>query len=426
VIANRNISSTSAPVDPPPADICKVRKSKRASSISTRLLHCREIKEMTDQKILLENELKESRESNKFLEKELEESKKKLKSTQNMLSRCRDAQSKTVKKKVSRMGDLKTLCQDIDKIFSMHFPGKHGQTRAKLLLDALSSGLLFHREAIPLLDEMKQLYVRNVFKDWKVLKAFDCSSIGAFKTSTIKALNSVLDEGKIGLFPSLSAIDSARQMLDSYAMEKVGCCREMTKYGEMYYLNFDHAIHLLLKATGLYGKAQRASVSISFTADGALLLNSRTHISCGIKITDVDGIHPVAKLPLTAVDEDTKETFYNCMQSRELCAILVMADAKDSKELYSDVFKDFYEYAERLWIYGMPECDGEPALRPFTSLHPQDMKSMQTVSKQGGNCKMKHFFAIFAVVQSINLHPTTQVKIAAFAARNVIDKSATI
>jgi hypothetical protein len=381
---------------------------------------------MTDQKILLENELKESRESNKFLEKELEESKKKLKSTQNMLSRCRDAQSKTVKKKVSRMGDLKTLCQDIDKIFSMHFPGKYGQTRAKLLLDALSSGLLFHGEAIPLLDEMKQLYVRNVFKDWKVLKAFDCSSIGAFKTSTIKALNSVLDEGKIGLFPSLSAIDSARQMLDSYAMEKVGCGREMTKYGEMYYLNFDHAIHLLLKATGLYGKAQRASVSISFTADGALLLNSRTHISCGIKITDVDGIHPVAKLPLTAVDEDTKETFYNCMQSRELCAILVMADAKDSKELYSDVFKDFYEYAERLWIYGMPECDGEPALRPFTSLHPQDMKSMQTVSKQGGNCKMKHFFAIFAVVQSINLHPTTQVKIAAFAARNVIDKSATI
>jgi hypothetical protein len=42
------------------------------------------------------------------------------------------------------------------------------------------------------------------------LKAFDCSLIGAFKTSTIKALNSVLDEGKIGLFPSPSAIDRAR------------------------------------------------------------------------------------------------------------------------------------------------------------------------------------------------------------------------
>jgi hypothetical protein len=293
---------------------------------------------------------------------------------------------------VSAVGDLVSLCQDIDKIFSVHYPGKHAQTRAKLLLDALSSGLLFHGEAIALLDEMKRLYIRNVFKDWKVLKAFDCSSIGAFKTSTIKALNSVLDDGKIGLFPSPSAIDRARQMLDSYAMEKVGCRREMTKYGEVYYLNFYRAIRLLLKATGLYHKAQRASVSISFTADGALLLNSRTHVSCGIKITDVDGMHPVTKLPLIAVDEDTEETFYNCMQSRELCAILVMADAKDSKELYSDVFKDFYEYAERLRIYGMPECDGEPALKPFTSLHPQDMKSTQTVSKRGGNCKMKHFF----------------------------------
>jgi hypothetical protein len=89
------------------------------------------------------------------LEKELEESKKKLKSTQNMLSRCWDRQSLTVKKKVSAVGDLVTLCQDIDKIFSVHHPGKHAQTRAKLLLDALSSGLLFHGEGFALLDEMK-------------------------------------------------------------------------------------------------------------------------------------------------------------------------------------------------------------------------------------------------------------------------------
>jgi hypothetical protein len=56
---------------------------------------------------------------------------------------------------VSAVGNLVSLCQDIDKIFSMHYPGKHAQTRAKLLLDALSSGLLFHGEAIALLDEIK-------------------------------------------------------------------------------------------------------------------------------------------------------------------------------------------------------------------------------------------------------------------------------
>ncbi len=110
----------------------------------------------------LEKELKESRENNNLLEKELEESKemledskKKLKSTRNMLSQCRDQQSLTVKKKASAVGDLVSLFQDIDKIFSMNYPGKHTQTRAKLFLDALSSKLLFHGEAIALLDEMK-------------------------------------------------------------------------------------------------------------------------------------------------------------------------------------------------------------------------------------------------------------------------------
>ncbi len=45
-----------------------------------------------------------------------------------------------------------------------------------------------------LLNEMKHLYVHQIFKEWKVLKAFDCSSIGAFETSTVKALHSVSDE----------------------------------------------------------------------------------------------------------------------------------------------------------------------------------------------------------------------------------------
>jgi hypothetical protein len=43
------------------------------------------------------------------------------------------------------------------------------------------------------------------------------------------------------------------------------------------------------------------------------------------------------------------------MQPRELCAILVMADAKDSKELYSDIFQGFYEYSERLKIHELPK-----------------------------------------------------------------------
>jgi hypothetical protein len=103
-------------------------------------------------------------------------------------------------------------------------------------------------------------------------------------------------------------------MLDIYAMEMVGCHHEMAQYDEVNYLNFDHAIRLLLKATGLYEKAQRRNGCLYFTADGTLLINPHTRVSCGFKITDVDVIHPVTKLQLTAADEDTEEVFYNCMQ----------------------------------------------------------------------------------------------------------------
>jgi hypothetical protein len=81
---------------------------------------------------------------------------------------------------------------------------------------------------------------------------------------------------------------------------------------------------------------------------------------------------------------------------------MVMADAKDSKDLYEDVLKDFYEYSERLRMFGMPAQDGEPALHPFLVSHPQDMKSTQNVCKRGGNCKMKLFFFVtFVAVLSL-------------------------
>jgi hypothetical protein len=74
-------------------------------------------------------------------------------------------------------------------------------------------------------------------------------------------------------------------------------------------------------------------------------------VSRGVKITDPDGFHPKTGLPLTQLPEcdDKGGTYFNFMQSRELCAILVMANAKDSKELYYDVFKEFYNCMEWMW-----------------------------------------------------------------------------
>ncbi len=289
---------------------------------------------------------------------------------------------------------MKYLCKSIEKLLGTVLPGKHAHEKASLLITALSSAKLLKGEGLKVLNELKRQHIRQVFKEWRLLKAFDCSSFGAFKTSTLQAMHSVLDEENNGYFPSASSLARCRKLLDEHGKNIVGYERRITRYGEVYYINFDKAIRLLLKATGLYEKAQRTGVSLAFTADGAALMKSRTHVSCGVKITDVEGFHPVTKMPLSipADDESDHENIFNMVQSRELCAILVMADAKDSKELYYDVFKEFYSYSEKLRQYGMEADEGEPALRPFLVTHPQDMKSSQTVSNKGGNCKMKTFF----------------------------------
>jgi hypothetical protein len=130
-------------------------------------------------------------------------------------------------------------------------------------------------------------YIKDLFRPWRVwrvLKAGDVSAIGAFKTSTVKALNEVIDREKMGLFPSPSSVDRARAKLDEYAFEMIGYKHRNTVYGEVTFLNFEKGLRLLLKSCQLHDIATRDHVKISFAIDGAGLFKDRTHFSAGIKI----------------------------------------------------------------------------------------------------------------------------------------------
>jgi len=349
-----------------------------------------------------EEECAELEKANLSLQTKLDVTERKLKSAQVLTNYYRKENAckemyklkKTDGELDNKRDPMKYLCTSIEKILGTILPGRHAHEKASLLINALCSEKMLKGEGEKIIQEKNRIHIRNVFKEWKLLKAFDCSSVGAFKTSTLQAMRSVLDENNSGFFPSPSSVDRCRRLLDDHGRNLVGYERKVTKYGEVYFMNFDKVIRLLLKATGLYRKAQVSNVSISFTADGAALTKSRTHVSCGVKITDIDGVHPLTRMPLTEINvEDSSDTCcLNMVQSRELCAILVMADAKDSKSLYNDVFREFYEYSEKLRLFGMEAKDGEPALKPFIVTHPQDMKSAQTVSNKGGNCKMKTYF----------------------------------
>jgi hypothetical protein len=72
-------------------------------------------------------------------------------------------------------------------------------------------------------------------------------------------------------------------------------------------------------------------------------------VSTGIKITDERAVHPITKQPIMVVNRDADDDcmFVN-MQSKEICCIMIIADAKDSKHLYEEVFKEYYEWGEQL------------------------------------------------------------------------------
>jgi hypothetical protein len=67
------------------------------------------------------------------------------------------------------------------------------------------------------------------------MKAGDISSVGAFKTSTIKALNEVINHERLVLFPSASSVDRPRAKLDQYAFEVIGYERRKTVYGFFFF-----------------------------------------------------------------------------------------------------------------------------------------------------------------------------------------------
>ena len=66
----------------------------------------------------------------------------------------------------------------------------------------------------------------------------------------------------------------------------IGYKRRNTVYGEVFFLNFEKALRLLLKSCQLHDIATRDHVKISFAIDGADLFKDRTHVLAGIKITD--------------------------------------------------------------------------------------------------------------------------------------------
>jgi hypothetical protein len=226
--------------------------------------------------------------------------------------------------------EASVVCDAIDRAFLM-LKGKHNTTKAKLLIEAIMNRKLFKGEAVAAVSDMMWQYIQNLFQPWKFVKSGDISSVGSFKTSTINALRNVVDDKGIGYFPSASSVNRSRALLDNYGIKMVGYHHRDTKYGEVYYLNFEKAFCLLLKACKLEKLAETTSVKVALTVDGAALIKSRTHVSTGIKIPDEHGVHPITGKPFV-MEQDDAENIYVKGQTSDVCCVMIKADAIDNKQ----------------------------------------------------------------------------------------------
>jgi hypothetical protein len=125
-------------------------------------------------------------------------------------------------------------------------------------------------------------------------------------------------------------------------------------------------------------------------------------------------------------DADDGHDYYQEVQSSEMCAILIMADACDKSQMYSEIFNEFYVYMEGLHQNGMPESAHGPLLQPMTISYPSDLKAIWTTSGRGGNCKKTNFFVIYVLPQDMIWFDGNRVMIVITGASTEANQNATI
>jgi hypothetical protein len=74
---------------------------------------------------------------------------------------------------------------------------------------------------------------------------------------------------------------------------------------------------------------------------------------------------------------------------------MIIADAVDSREINSDVFREYYDWGERHRKDVLPESELGPRLMPFEVLYCNDLKGTWRLTCKGGGCKNKTYFCHF-------------------------------
>jgi hypothetical protein len=266
----------------------------------------------------------------------------------------------------------------------------HPVTRLRVVIDAVLDKAIFGVAATnQVLSEIYQKYIlpeqKRVFSPWRILFAIDNAIGGSLNYNGIEALRTVECLGRYerGLLPSRSSIQRAAYEMHSLGQQHIPFHKKESALGEVFAFDYELFIRHILKSFSLYEVAQRESVELSITLDGAELCNGLSHLTAGVKITDHRAVDPRSGIPLSC-DGLFGRIFK--VQSRNYCFALKSLLGKDCKTAYKE-FSDFFLFFEQLKKYGLPESALGPRIMPMEIWSPQDLSSVWKSLNTGGGAR---------------------------------------
>ena len=253
------------------------------------------------------------------------------------------------------------------------------------------------------LEEMYQKYFfkehREIFAPWKVLRAIDVSAVGGLNYSGLETLRSCEGLGKYqrGILPSRSSVQRASYDLHQLSQGIIPFHKVHSPLGEMYQYDYERFLRFVLKTFKLDEIAQRESVEVSMTLDGAELCDGISHLTAGVKVTDSRAIDPRDGTPMCFTDDLAFARIFKT-QSRNYCFAMKSLIGKDSKKAYEE-FRDFFLFFENVKKFGLPESQFGPRIFPIIVKSPQDMSSLWKCLNTGCGARKngdKHFCHVCA------------------------------
>ena len=230
---------------------------------------------------------------------------------------------------------------------------------------------------------------QNYFTPQACAKAADLSG-GKLNGTTWTVVRDIYTRGRKNVrdcpIPSSSTVYAAKKVVEERADKLIPFQVFDQASGEGIRFEPMKLTEFILSAYGLSQKAKNVSIEMPLTYDGAQLTHKTSHVTMGLKVTDLQAINPRTKLPLGEMKE---------MNSPEHSHPFIMVIGKESNEMMKENFKymfDFFKSASNCQEPQLFENPFSGKYKKFNLCVPADMSAHWKSGLPGGTAKRVKYF----------------------------------